>query len=355
MRPLCNVLLAGLAGLSFATGAAAAAPADINQQLADRLAAVRQEYQAAYRLVVERVNRQFGIDYAALDHDYQALYNAYRQKLVLVEKIDDPERRGAMKARLEEFFKNPACVRYAEARLVIENELERDHLLQARCLQAYEEILDQLIASDPLLRHFFQSAGYRNAYGLLLKRMVWELGGGESASTAPLNVYAVFANQAQTPYLIKVSPVACESLSFLRSILIHELNHVLLNKEAFLAGLDLSASPQARTPTQPVTSQYSLFFNQKHGGTATYQYALIHEYYSFKAQLLYDDQAPADAQYRLSLEARRHIESLCDWAYSELSPASKAFVQAHPAPPMEAYVQLIALPALAGTPPIEHP
>ena len=334
--------LAGLAAVAFA------APGDSNQQLAARIEAVHRDYQTAYRAVVGRINQQLGLDYDALDRAYQTQYRAYRLKLGLVEQMEDAAARRRAKEQLETFFKNPECVRYAEARAVLENELERDHLLRARSLSAYEEILDGLIAGDPLLRNFFQSPGYADARGLLLKRMVWELEGGASAMTVPLNTYAVFADRARTPYLIKVTPVAFDSLAFLRSILVHELNHVLLEKEPLLAGLPRSASVLDNTPGRPTQEPYSWFFNLRHGGTSTYQRALLHEYYGFTAQLLYDDQAPRDVYYRLTPEVRRHIESLAQWAYSELSPASRQFVRRHPRPPIDAYVQRLSRRLASG-------
>ena len=340
MRPDVRLLLLGW--LLGASTLVAAAPPDLNDQLIARISAVRQEYQAAYRAIVGRINQQFGIDYEALDRAHQAQYNAFRQKLALVEQMEEGEHKRSAKQELDAFFTNPACQRYAEARLVLENALERDHLLRARSLEAYEEILDQLIDSDPLLRYFFRSPAYAEHNGLLLQRMVWELAAGTSSSTTPLTAYAVFADRQRTPYLIKVTPIAFDSLPFLRSILIHELNHVLLDKEAFLAGAERAAPAPSDAPARASATPYGRFFTLRFGGTSEYQHSLLHEYYSFKAQLLYDDASPHDAAHRLPEKSRRYIESLAAWSYQALSPENRAFVDAHPTPPMERYVQLLA-------------
>ena len=339
-RGVKYLLLAGW--LMNAPAAMAAAPADINEQLAARISAVQQEYHTAYRAIVERVNRQFGADYEALHRAHQAHYEAYRQKSALVDQMEEGPRQRAARRELEAFFKDPDRLRYVEMRLVLENELERDHLLRARLLAAYEEMLDRLIEGDPLLRYFFQSPAYADAHGLLMKRMVWELAAGTSSSTTPLSAYAVFADRQRTPYLITLTPVAFDSLPFLRSILIHELNHVLMDKEAFLAGAEHAAATPSSAPSGDAASPYSRFFNLRFGGSSNYQHSLLHEYYSFKAQLLYDDEAPRNAAYRLPEVSRRYIESLAEWSYNELSPENKAFVQGHPTPPIEPYVQLLA-------------
>jgi len=221
---------------------------------------------------------------------------------------------------------------------VLENELERNHLLRAKSLQAYEEILDEIISTDPIFAYFFNSSEYRATGGLLLTRVVWELSGSKSSSAHPLATYTVFADRARTPFLIKVSPAAFSSLSFLRSIVLHELNHVLLYRDPLFAGLDRPSSLEENQPTRLSSSKYSLFFNLQYGGTTDYQYHLVHEYYAFKTQLLYDDLAPHNPYYRLMPSDRTHIEHLYEWALGQLSGQYKAFVEAHPDPPLLPYL-----------------
>ena len=300
-----------------------ASASDLNFELDRRLKAVHAHYQAARQGIVLRINQTLGIDYEALHRVYQE--RAYFS-------------RGKLQTPLEE----PAYRQYVEARLILENELERDHLLKARCLDAYERILEGLIQSDPLLKQFFDSLEYRQRHGLLLKRVVWEIWEGEAASTKALDAYTVFADRRQMPFLIKVGPSAFTRLSYLRSILIHELNHVLIYKEPLFeplfADLERPAQGEENIPKQPAPGIYGLFFNLRHARAPGYQYHLLHEYYSFRTQLLYDELAPNDPYHRLSREDREQIERLADWAYRELSPRSREFVERNPDPPMQEYI-----------------
>lgn len=296
---------------------------DIHSELDQRLQAVQAQYQAARQLIVLRINPSFGIDYEALHRLYGGRDLLYRKNPT--QRPRDPEYR-----------------RYLEAQLVLENELERDHLLKAQCLDAYEKILDDLIQVDPLLRYFFDSPEYKARYGLLLKRVVWEISEGEAASAKALDAYTVFADRTQIPFLIRVGPAAFTRLSYLRSILIHELNHVLIYKEPLFEPLfqelEHPSSRREDIPQRPPPGLYGLFFNLRHGRTPGYQYYLLHEYYSFRAQLLGDDASPQDPTHRLSPADRKQIEQLADWAYSELSARSREFVKKNPAPPMQEYI-----------------
>ena len=315
---------------------------DVNARLAKRIEVVRVEHQAARQAIVRQMNQMFGIDYEALRQLYEEQDRVYRQQLAIVEKITDGEVRREEQEKLPSVFTTPEYLRYAEARLVLENELDRNHLLRARNLQACEQVLDELVESDSLLSYFFRSSDYRSRHGLLLKRVTWELAVGESASTKPLNTSAVFADKTRMPFLVKVSPMAFSSVAFLRSVLIHELNHVVLIKEPlaaeFEASLSAAGMPQ-RTLPQPGPGVYGLFFTLRHGGTPQYQHRLLHECYSFKAQLVYDELAPPDSYHRLSAGDRQHLERLYEWAYGELSESHQAFVTQHPEPPIAVYVR----------------
>lgn len=310
-----------------------------NQRLTERMHAAQTEYLAARHAILRHLNERFGIDYEALFRRHDARDREYRQQLAAVEKIQDDGAKQQEREKLRAAFESPEYLQYADARLVLENELERHHLLRAKSLQAYEEILDDLINSDPIFAYFFHSAEYRAKGGLLLTRVVWELSGGKSSSAHPLTTYTVFADRTRTPFLIRVSPAAFSSLSFLRSIVLHELNHVLLYRDPLFAGLDHPSSLEENQPTRLSSSKYSLFFNLQYGGTTDYQYHLVHEYYAFKTQLLYDDLAPRNPYYRLLPADRTHIEHLYEWALGQLSGQYTTFIQEHPDPPLVPYLK----------------
>ena len=354
----CKLLAAAWlgTGLLLAGGTRAAETEDLDAQLAQRHALVFAEFQTAYRAVVEKVNQRFGIDYAKLDEAYHAWCEEYQRRLSAIEAVPDEARRQREKRALEASLASEA-LQYLEAKLYLDNELDRDHLLKARRLQGCEEILDMLTARDPLLRRFFHSPDYQRRYGLLLTRMVWALAEGASAWTKPLDTYTMFTDRTRMPFLITVSPTAFTSLAFLRSILLHEITHVLLCKGTLLAGLERPSSLKDSIPTQPTPSRYSLLFTLRYGHTPSYQYHLLQEYYAFSAQLLYDELAPPNAQRRLSPADRAQIERLRDWTYGELSDRHKAFVTAHPDSPIVSYIRASAqsgssmsavAPAVAG-------
>jgi len=326
-------------GLLLVLHAAIAHAADLDQQLAERIRHVQADYDAGRQLAIRRVNQSLHIDYAALADRFEAQDRLYRDQQILREQTDRLADSSPPSPPPGDMVNSPDYRRYAEARILLDQTLERDHLLRARCLQAYEDILDVLIDRDPLFSHFFRSSEYQRRHGLLFTRAVWDLFAGESASTVPLSTHTVFADRSQMPFVINVSPAAFSSLAFLRSILIHEINHVLLYKAPIFADVERpSAFPDSR-PTQPLPGWYSLWFNLKYGRTPTFQYHLLHEYYSFRAQQLYDDAAPRTPYRRLSPSDRAYIDQLATWAAGELSAQSRALVQHHPDPPMAAYLR----------------
>lgn len=328
-----------LAWILFFSGPAIIYANDVHEELTDRMGRVRLLYDSARRGLVHQLNQRLGIDYEALSLQYQEEDFRYRQKLSIVEKIPNLEARRREEEKLRAELVAPDYRRFAEARLVLENDLQRNYALKAEVLQGYEEILDLLIDVDPTLSYFFRSDAYQQRYGLLLKRMVWELSGGEAASTKPLNTSPVFADRRRMPFLIQVSPNAFTSLAYLRSILIHELNHVVLDKEPLFLELRRPSGPGENVPKRPMTDLYSLFFNLRFARTPDYQYHLIQEYYSFEAQLACDDLTGLDPRYRLPPSDRRRIRELRDWALSELSGRNQAFIKRHPHPPIVAYLR----------------
>ncbi len=336
MRPHASLLL-WCSGLAWVLVAEAASQ-DLGAQLARRTAAIFEEFQTAYQRAIHQVDQRLGIDYRALDGRFGASYREWREKRAIIASMHDEAARQQARQRLDGIFHTPEALQYLEGRLVLENLLESDHRLKARRLQGCDEILEALIASDPLFRYFFHSPEYQRRYGLLLKRVVWASAEGTSAATRPLETYTMFADRRRLPILIMITPAAFKSLPFLRSILIHELNHVVLYKEPLGAVSEPIASDAGALPSPPPATPYSRSFMKRHGGSNDYQQHLIHEYYAFTAQLLYDDRAASDSQQPLAPEDRWHIEHLRQWTFQQLSPPARAFVQQHPEPPVMAYV-----------------
>jgi hypothetical protein len=326
-----SVLAATLWTSPWGVARAEADPAS-SQRLSQRMQVLQSMYQAAHREAVARVNQQLGVDYDQLHQRYYTTYRLQQQKLSIVEQAGDGSADKAYDL-LTEVTADIEQQLYAEASLVLDNELERSHLLRGAYLQGCEEVLDELIASDPLLSHIFRSAEYKNRYGLLLKRMVWRLDSGESALAKPLKAYTVFADRRQTPFLVLISPAAFDSLSFLRSILVHELNHVLLYKEPF-GGVERPVTEEEGVPKQPAGLPYGWLFTKRFARTSSYQFHLVHEYYAFKAQLLYDDQVRGDPYRALPMKDRIHIEHLYAWALGELSGQSREVIRRSPDPPI---------------------
>ena len=318
---------------------ATAEGADINQRLAERIRQVQADYDAGRQAVIRRLNQSLGIDYVALAHRFEEQDRLSREPQALRQKTDASPPSDVASSAPHDPVTSPEYLRYTEARLLLENDLERNHLLRARCLQAYEKILDDLIDADPLLRDVFRSPESTSRYGLVFTRAVWGLFEGGSASTLPLNTYTVFADRSRMPFVINVSPAAFTSLAFLRSILLHEVNHVLLYKESRFAELERPSSFRESHPTQPIPGWYSLRFNLQYARTPAFQYHLLHEYYSFTAQRLYDDAAPQTPYHRLSPSDRAYIDQLYVWAARELSEESQALVRRHPDPPLAAYIR----------------
>ncbi len=345
----------------FLGGAISAQPhEDLQAKLIERNRAATEAFQAASQAAIQRVNERFGIDYVALDRVYGPRYRELRTKLSILETLPDERARRQQREAMETSLRTPEGLRYMEARLFLENELERDHLWKAKQLQACEDILDLLIANDPLLHYFFTSPESQHRYGQLLKLIVWDLPEGTAGSTRMLDAYTMFADRMRMPVLIKLSPKAFSSLAYLRSTLIHELDHVLLYKEPLYAPLEQWSSPGDSKMSAAVLP-YNLFLKKRYQGTTAYQYHLVHEYYSFVAQLLCDDRTPTGSVYRLSLPDRRYLETLRSWTYDQLADQYKRFVSEHPNPPIVAYlahsptVDVTPQAALGGPTAPDHP
>lgn len=339
-----------LLGLALWAGLGHAQAQTVDDELAERHAAAFREFQDAYQRIVAQVNAQLGLDYPALDRTYGSAYRGYRERQAIIETLPDADEKRRQLEALDAFFKTPEAAQYLAAKLLVENELDRDHLLRARQLQACEDILETLTKTDPLFASFFHSPEYQQRYGLLLKRVAADLPEGTSAFTKPLDAYTMFTDRTRMPVVITVSPTAFNSLAYLRSILIHELNHVLLYKTPLAEELERGPVDMAHaTPETMSSNRYVLFFAGQHAGREEYQYHLLHEYLSFSAQLMYDDRVPNDPQYRLSPADRRAVEGLRQWAFDQMSPRHKAFVVEHSIPPIAAAI-LAHFPASGALP-----
>jgi hypothetical protein len=329
-RGLLGLLTVSLVGIALPTAADQA-----SLRLADRMHALQTLYQAAYREAVRRVDQELQVDYETLRQQYQSAYRLNQQKLTIAEQAGESFQ---VRDVLTDPDEPPELRLFGEASLVLENELERSHLLKGQYLQACEDLLDDVIEEDALLRYFFRSREYKGRYGLLLKRMVWRLDNGESASARPLKPYTVFADRRQTPFLVLVSPAAFDSLAFLRSILLHELNHVLLYKEPY-RGVERPAEAEEGVPKTPISLPYGWLFTKRFARTNAYQFHLMHEYYAFKAQLIYDGSVRGDPHRELPMKDRVHIEHLYAWTLAELSPQSREVIQQTPEPPIIALLR----------------
>ncbi len=342
-----NASLLAWCSILIGCGTAIAESQDLHAQLAARNAAAFEEFLAAYAQVVEQVNRRFGINYLALDNRYGVPYREYWDKRLLLEHFQKDEKDSPLsqsqKPQAEELLKSPEAMRYLEARLYLENELDKNHLLKGKRLQACEEVFETLSRTDPLLKYFFHSQKYQRSYGLLLKRVVWSFpeGVGLSASTTALDTYTVFANRTQMPMLMTLTPVAFESLAFLNSIIIHELNHVLLYKEPLATNLHGSLRMEGPPLSSVLGDPYRWSFIRKHGGTSDYPDHLLQEYYALQAQLLYDNGMPSDSPYRLLPKDRLHIERLYEWVVQQLTGEYQALIAQHPDPPILRYLKAL--------------
>jgi hypothetical protein len=151
-----------------------AAAADINQQLTERIEAVQAEHRAARQTMIRQINQRFGIDYEALHRHFQDDDRVLRGQRAIVARVHPDIAIRRERAKAEAILTSPDYRQYANARLVLDNELERNHLLRARGLQAYEGILDDVIKTDPLLTYFFRSSDAQERFGLLLSRVKGE-------------------------------------------------------------------------------------------------------------------------------------------------------------------------------------
>lgn len=211
-----------------------------------------------------------------------------------------------------------------------QNNLEKDHGFIGAMLEKFETILDRLISEDPFFRALIKSPEYQNQWGLILTRVVWqsELGRDISGETVQLKNYSPFADPSKAPMLIKLTPLAFTSLPFLRSILLHELNHVCFFK-------DPRFSDPRRFQGAALQSSKGVmrhYFSRLDPRDPSYQFYLIHEYYSFKSQLLFDEQM--EPIFRLDPLSKARFEKMMEWTYAQMNAPNQKFVKLNPLPPI---------------------
>ena len=282
--------------------------------------------------VEEAVNQRFGIHYQKLNQRFSSQLDELNAKQAMLERIENPKERQAKQHALGAEIDDEAFYRYLEAYSYFENELESDHQWVAQLLTELTNILDRLIQEDPLLHAAFEGSEFRAQFGSVLKRVVWndtQLG-KVSAETTPLNVQAIFADKQKLPMLIKFTPRAFDSIAFLRSIALHELEHVLFYKDPRFADTRIFEG----SALKPARGPFAHYFARMNPTAPHYQYHLVQEYYAFELQLRFDQRMAGKPGYALSPTQRQRIQNMRDWAYSQLNDSNQAFVQQHPDPPL---------------------
>ncbi len=292
--------------------------------------------QAFYRQkreqVEAQVNAQLGVDYAELYGVFQAKMRELKMKESMISRSPDAAERKTLRAVLRGEYQDPKLYKFLEAHSAFENEIENDHQFLGEYLSRLNSILENLIEQDPLLQYAFESSEFRQQYGTVLRRVVWRATQlkGVSAETVPLNVHSMFANKAKIPILIRLTPAAFSSLSYLRSTLLHELEHAIFYKDRRFS----DAKQFAGGATQPADGPFAHYFTSLDPVDPTYQYHLIQEYYSFKAQVLFQEKVGERRHYALKASDRARITSMLEWTQSQLNAKNASFIAAHPTPPV---------------------
>lgn len=300
-------------------------------------------YQAKYRTIEEQVNQMFQINFSELKQQYESKMNEINMKSSIIDKIDDPLQKDAEMKKLQAEYQEPDLYKYIEANSYYENEIEKDHLFAGELLERLENILEMVSQKDPVFKYAFYSGEFKNQYGLVLKRVVWGSTTLQnvSAETSPINVHSVFGDKTKIPALIKFTPIAFYNLAFLRSIVIHELNHACFYKDPAFADVT-KFSGGAMEKAEGGATHY---FKSLNPYNPTYQYHLIHEYYSFKTQLIFDELTEDTPYFRLDPANKKNTENMLNWTYSQFNDANKKFIEQNPNPPIMKVITKFYKPA----------
>jgi len=308
-----------------------------DQELSSMIDEAKGLYGSKYQVVKGQVSELFGIDISEYKRAHQSEINQLNLKISLIEKIEDSKERERRLQMLEKEYEDSDLFQYLEAYYYLQNEMAKDHLFVGRYLSTLEKLTELLIQKDPIFQYAFLSKEARARQGLILTRVVWQIGIAHNVCivTEPLNLHSVFANKAKIPMLIRITPFAFHSLAYIRSLLLHELNHVYMYRDpVFSDAKRFGGKAIARAK-----GRFTHYFKSLNPISPSYQYHLIHEYYSFKSQLMFDEIIEDDPFYRLDPTNRKNIKQMFDWTYSQLNKANKKFVDANPIPPVFKLIQ----------------
>jgi hypothetical protein len=287
-------------------------------------------YENKFREVQPYINKLFGINFLEYKQNYQAQIEQLTSKISLIEEIPDSQEKERLFRMLKKEYEDKELFRYLEVHLYLQNEIAKDHLFAGKYLAELERIVEEVIQKDNLFRYVFNSKEFQNRNGLILTRVVWQISASRNVSmdTQPLNLHAVFADKSKTPVLIRITPLAFHSLAFLRSLLIHELNHAYMFRDPIFSNVE-RFSGEAIAPAKGKFTHYFKILNPT---SPSYQYYLIHEYYGLKAQLMFDGIVEEEPFYKLDEKNKKNIEEMLTWVYSQLNVRNKKFVESNPTP-----------------------
>lgn len=310
--------------------AADSAPPD--ETIAKKIQEAQEFYQNKTRAIQDEVNKTFQVNFPELKKQYELKMNELNMKLSIIDKMENPIEKDLKTKELQNEYQDEQLYRYLEANSYYENEIEKDHLFVGELLERLENILEMVTQKDPVLKYAFYSGEFKSHYGLVLKRVVWSSTTLQnvSAETAPINVHSVFGDKTKIPALIKFTPIAFYNLAFLRSIVIHELNHACFYKDPAFSDVT-QFSGGAKEKAQGSATHY---FKSLNPYNPTYQYHLIHEYYSFKTQLIFDKLVEDTPYLRLDPANKQNTENMLNWTYSQLNESNKKFIEDNPEPPI---------------------
>ena len=308
-----------------------------DQVLEEKIRQAQEFYRSKYKAIVDKVNQTFGIDFTELMKTYQEKTKELDSKRAMITQIPDPVERNQQMESLKKLYQDERFAKYLEAYYFYENEMQKEHAFMGEFLTRLERILDEVIEPDPLFNYVFNSPEFKKEHGLVLKRVVWPTDTLKdvSAETLPLEVHSIFADASKTPILLKVTLAAFHSLAFLRSILIHETCHIYFYKQSALEGIEKFSGGAVA----PALGAFTHYFKNMNPFSPSYQYYLIHEYYGFRTQVLFDERFKDRPFFKLDPENRKYVEKMLEWTRSQLNENNKKFVEKNPDPPIVKLMQ----------------
>jgi hypothetical protein len=303
-----------------------------DEELVSKIQEAKHLYGQKYREVEKKAGVMFKIDFGNQRTNLEGQMHQLDLKLSMIKNIQDPEEQALRLRQLEEEYADSDLLPAMQAYHYVQNEMEKDHRFVGQYLAMLEEIVDVVIQKDPMFRYMFHSDEFERDQGLILTRVVWKAGVdvNVSAVTKPLNLHSVFADKVKIPMLITITPIAFHSLAFLRSILLHEVNHAYMFRDIVFSDVNRFSGGAI----EPAKGNFTHYFKMMNPVSPSYQYHLIHEYYSLKAQLLFDDFMVGDAIYKLDKGSKENIKQIMQWSYSQLNEKNKAFTDTNDTPPV---------------------